>query len=103
MTRASGRSGRVGGAPCRGDSSKRGGRVLLGCWGASRLRLESIAAARGVPKALSVLRLDASTFAAITGKTATLLSSAYRMGALEAGAGGVGVERAGQFGLHFGI
>jgi heptaprenyl diphosphate synthase len=48
-------------------------------------------------------RTRESYFAAITGKTATLLSSACRMGALEAGASGVGVEHAGQFGLHFGI
>jgi heptaprenyl diphosphate synthase len=48
-------------------------------------------------------RTRESYFAAITGKTATLLSSACRMGALEAGANGVAVERAGQFGLHFGI
>jgi geranylgeranyl pyrophosphate synthase len=48
-------------------------------------------------------RTRESYFAAVTGKTATLLSSACRMGALEAGADAASVDRAGRFGLHFGI
>ncbi|HEX2715945.1 MAG TPA: polyprenyl synthetase family protein, partial [Candidatus Acidoferrales bacterium] len=48
-------------------------------------------------------RTRESYFAAVTGKTAALLSSACRMGALEAGANGGGVERSARFGLYFGI
>lgn len=48
-------------------------------------------------------RTESSYFAAIAGKTATLLSSACQMGALESGASESSVEQAALFGKHFGI